>query len=519
MITSLLLSIQLAAAAEPWRVGLFVGNNEGTTGQERLLFAASDAEKMHDLFVQFGGVPSNRAVLVENGTRRDLEKALVKLREELLVAEQSGAHTEVVFYYSGHGDAGGLQLGTTRVEHEELRRWLENTGADVRVVLLDACQSGGAVRSKGGARGPSYDFTVAAEEVKGTAILTSSAASELSQESEELGGGFFTYYLHGALMGAADADGSGDVTLPEAYAWVHGQTAFASRSAPSQQTPGFDLDLSGSGALVLTSLHSGTGTLAFSGGLEGTYSVWDQGRKRYIAEVSAGDRLQVAPGTYFIHHRMPGWVDEAAYEVIVEDVVQVRPMDFLTLAYEDTAARGELDKQIRKAERPDAAVRFAVGSRVFNPAKVQGQYYPTHPIAGIDVRVLPSRRRRLFYGADLLSGGGSGDLLVAPSVTVPVSAQSYSLGGSVGVATRERLLRAGIGLRGEVVVLVRDTETFDNAQGIVTVAPGWTTWAGVQYGRFTADLNLSSMLIPQRWDDQEALPTYTEIVLAGGWRF
>ena len=47
------------------------------------------------------------------------------------------------------------------------------------------------VRARGGTRGPPLAFDVGLTEVSGTAILTSSAASEVAQESDEIGGGYF----------------------------------------------------------------------------------------------------------------------------------------------------------------------------------------------------------------------------------------------------------------------------------------------------------------------------------------
>ncbi len=51
-------------------------------------------------------------------------------------------------------------------------------------------------------------------------VLTSSKASEVSEEREYLGRGVFTYYLLEGLRGKADLDGDGIITVDEIYAYV-----------------------------------------------------------------------------------------------------------------------------------------------------------------------------------------------------------------------------------------------------------------------------------------------------------
>jgi uncharacterized caspase-like protein len=55
---------------------------------------------------------------------------------------------------------------------------------------------------------------------KGRVVLTASRANEVSEERDNLGHGVFTYYLLEGLMGKADLDGDGIITVDEAYAYV-----------------------------------------------------------------------------------------------------------------------------------------------------------------------------------------------------------------------------------------------------------------------------------------------------------
>src|SRR3989454_6549233 len=109
----------------------------------------------------------------------------------------------------------------------ELREALRSAPADVRIGLLDSCQSGASTRPKGVRAAPAFDVQqaqAASMRPKGLVLIASSAADEESQESDAIGASFFTHYLASGLMGDADASGDGRVTLAEAYAYTYGRT-------------------------------------------------------------------------------------------------------------------------------------------------------------------------------------------------------------------------------------------------------------------------------------------------------
>src|SRR5690606_19692291 len=123
-----------------------------------------------------------------------------------------------VFYYSGHADAGELRLGASRYPMARLRERLAASPAAVRIALLDACRSGAITRTKGARRVPAFAVDTGPRAARGLVILTSSAKDEDSQESDRIGGSFFTHALVSGMLGEADASGDGRVTLAEAYA-------------------------------------------------------------------------------------------------------------------------------------------------------------------------------------------------------------------------------------------------------------------------------------------------------------
>lgn len=521
LLSAALLAAPAPALANEYRFGLFVGNDEGQPGDPELVFAEADAAKMRDLFVEYGQLEARDAVLLQGATARAVQNEIDRISARIQALVADGHEAFFVFYYSGHGDEASLHLGTTRIEHVNLRTWLDRTGADVRIAMVDACQSGGLVRRKGGTRGPSLAFAEPRlESAHGTAIITSSAASELSQESAQIGGGFFTHYLHTALTGGADRNRDGLVSLSEAYAYVHAETSFRTREAPEAQTPHWDLDLSGAGEVVLTTLEEASAHLSFLGDLDGEYSVWDESRKRYVAEIRGADPLTLAvrPGTFYVHRRMPGWVEEARYTVRRGETHSVLAEDFAIVSYESTASRGDLDKQVRQARLPDLSLRFVAGYRGFGDRGFAAGYVAPHAIGGLEARMLGSRSQ--YWSADLRTGGGPAELTFEGLAPVVSRQSTTSIAGTAGFATRPALVRAGLGGRAGFTAVTRDFPEWDLApQARGSVAAGFSAWAGLHHGRFTGDLQLDWQLLVIKWDENTGWPTYTDLVLALGYRF
>ncbi|MBX2801439.1 MAG: caspase family protein [Myxococcales bacterium] len=521
-LVALVLAWLLACPSPCWagqtRLGLFVGNNEGLSGDVPLVFAERDATKMRDLFMSYGSMEGRNATLMLGGTARALHNEFDRLTERARDAANRGDDVFFVFYYSGHGDDDSLHLGTTKLEHVNLRTRIERLGAQVRVAMVDACQSGGLVRRKGGARGPEMAFaTPTLQTVQGTAIITSSAASELSQESAQIGGGFFTHYLHTALSGGADRNGDGEVDLSEAYDFVYAETSYDTRDAPVAQTPTREFDLAGAGTVVLTQLEAATANLAFLGDLDGTYAVWDESRKQYVAQVDGSKPvvLAVRPGHFYVHRRMPGWVDEAHYQVRRGETRSVLGEDFVVVTYESTASKGDIDRVIRRAKIPDLALRFVFGARGFGRSET---YFAPQAVGGLEARFLSQSRN--YWGFDVITGRSTTPLRFDDLPPVPTVMASTTVAGVVGFATGPRLLRAGLGARGGLTGLSRrfpDSEV--ETQAITALSAGANAWAGIHHGRFTGELQYNWMLMITQFDEQRGWPSYGELLFTLGYRF
>ena len=220
------------------------------------------------------------------------------------LARNEAARVEVVFYYSGHANETGLLLGKESYSYQDLRDQLTAVNADVRIVVLDACGSGAMTRLKGGSTRRPFLVDMSSN-MKGHALLTSSSADEVAQESDRIGGSFFTHYLVSGLRGAADSSGEGKVTLNEAYQYAFNETLGRTlKTQGGPQHPSYDIDLSGTGDVVITDLRETSSSLVLGEDISGRCYVREQ-KAGIVIEVEkpAGRRIElgVGPGRYEVH--------------------------------------------------------------------------------------------------------------------------------------------------------------------------------------------------------------------------
>jgi hypothetical protein len=296
-----------AGADEARRWAIAVGANAGDPSEVTLRYAGQDARRVARVLRDVGGFAPEDVLVLTGVDAEELRRALISVNARI----RSSAGGSLLFvYYSGHADAEALHLGGTRLPLSELRDLVTGSPARAGVLVIDACRSGALTRVKGGHQGPSFDIRAEhrLQEARGTAFLTSSAAGEDAQESDRLGGSFFTHYFVSALLGAADANGDGAVTLGEAFAYASERTVAATATTVSgPQHPTYGFHLSGRDDLVLSRPATGRrrglvelaepGTYLFQrGGLDG----------RVVAEVaspSPGRRVALVPDRYAVTFR------------------------------------------------------------------------------------------------------------------------------------------------------------------------------------------------------------------------
>ena len=285
------------------RFGIFAGANIGGIGTARLRYAVTDARSVSQIFSSMGGIaPTDNIILVEP-TMAEMNRQFDNIDRLIAEARRNGQRTELVFYYSGHADEDGLLLNRERFDYMDLRERINSVSADMRIIILDSCSSGVITRPKGGIHVQPFLFD-GSTSAEGFAILTSGAADEVSQESDSIRGSYFTHSLVTGLRGAADMVGDGRVTLNELYSYAFTQTlAMTETSLFGTQHPHFDIQISGSGDVVLTDIREMSASLLFHEDLSGRISIRDRS-DFLIAELSKtrGNPLMLGlePGAYSI---------------------------------------------------------------------------------------------------------------------------------------------------------------------------------------------------------------------------
>ncbi len=285
-----LLATGFAHADAPSKVesyALLIGTNAGGEGQQDLHFAEEDAKRVSNVIQALGPTPAGNIQLVLRPSRAELEAQLDTLANRLGERKERGLQSQLLVYYSGHARANSLVLGDEEMPLSELRTRLLALPSTLTIILLDACQSGAFSRIKG--IEAAEDFSVNSVnrlQAAGIAVMASSSATELSQESERLRSSFFTHHLLMGLRGAGDSDGDGRITLGEAYRYAYNTTLVdTTKTRVGTQHVTLETDLKGKGQVILTYPRTASSQLALSSNVEGKIVIQQKKSGSVVAEL------------------------------------------------------------------------------------------------------------------------------------------------------------------------------------------------------------------------------------------
>lgn len=480
----------LPALAAERRFALVVGNSRGGPGTRPLRYAERDAKRIFAILTRLGRVREADALLLSGATASDVRRALADLRGRLERARQDGDETVLLVYYSGHAKDGDLRLGDSRLPLAELREALTDSPADVRIGLLDSCQSGVITRSKGVRAAPAFDVQqaqAASTRPHGLVLIASSSADEESQESDEIGASFFTHYLASGLLGDADASGDGKVTLAEAYAYAYARTVGETTDTRAgAQHPVYLYDLGGAGDVVLTELSPSRGGLVFSAADEGVYVVLD-GSRRAVAEVAkprGGERrLSLAPGSYLVKKREGDSLLLGDFQV-VDGAVEVADARLSRRPLSEDPQKG--------ASGPRFSLLSAAGGQFFFDAAARNGLFPPAALGGVELAAREDLGHELAWGIDFSVGGGASTLRLPGVTPIPVRFAELGGGGTLwrDVALSDALTLSAGG-RVAFLYLARNFPGHNElpAQNFFTLTPGIQTALSWRLGdRFAAVL-------------------------------
>ncbi len=194
------------------------------TAMQTLNYTDDDAYQMYAFLKSpEGGALSDEQVEIlvdENATRTNIELAL---SEKL---GQADADDIVVFYFSGHGvdgyfvpvDFDGIN---NLLSHKRVEQLLASSSAKHKLVLADACHSGGLLAARNMSASSSRLYDAFTNSTGGTALLLSSRSEEVSLEANNLRSGVFSHYVMRGMKGEADTNRNRIVTVDELHKYVY----------------------------------------------------------------------------------------------------------------------------------------------------------------------------------------------------------------------------------------------------------------------------------------------------------
>ena len=429
-----------AVAASVERYAVIIGNNRGDADEPELRFAEADAMRVHGVLRDVAGFQPDRMVLLRGEPAPVVERTLIGMNDRIRSAQsRAGVQVMLFVYFSGHADAQALHLRKTALELSLLEQLVRSSAAAFRVLVVDACRSGSLTRVKGGFAAPGFDIKIdEALSGEGTVFLTSSSANEDAQESDALGGSFFTHYFASGLLGPADQDRDSRITLDEAYRYAHENTLRASsRTLAGVQHPTFRYDLRGQGRLVLSEPfadRANRSVLSFPPGRQYLVFAGDDGGP-VEGEIGTHDTvrvLSVRPGKHYVRGRgsaflLEGSIDVAPAERLLLDDARLHRVDYARLARKGGAATPlihgpELGYSLRTELRNDTGLCHGVFAG----------YAFVLPVVTLTPRVAYCSSG---FENELLSADTSDwDVMLHSELTWDLPVVSLSLGVDAGVA-------------------------------------------------------------------------------------
>jgi Caspase domain len=389
----LLCLLCLGSTAWAGKLALIVGNNVGSGEDPRLRYAERDARRVAETLREVGGVAAADLVLLAGNDAGTVRRALARL------VARTTPGTTFYFYYSGHAGVDGLHVRGETLAWEELRAFSDTGDRDLRIVLVDACHAGQLARAKGFVAVPARDGEPAG---RGAAVLAAAEWYEAAQESDALGGSFFTHALVSGLRGAADLDRDGVVTLTELHSHVSRDTSLRTARAGLRQHPTYRFDIAGRGDIVLANLRSGEARIVLGASIGGTVLVVEHGSSSVLVEAGKrdGETLVLA-------------VPKGRYQVLVRDGDRIGVTD-VTLAWGGEAhisasqlSPRSLQEVALKGSRLDLRRRHArVGASLASPPLAGSGLLPSIFVAAgqklgrVDVGVRTGLGRTTFGTVD-----------------------------------------------------------------------------------------------------------------------
>ncbi len=512
------------------RFALLVAAHEGGADLETLRYAARDVDRMRDVLVEMGGFERAKMIEIVDGEADIVMSTLDEVERNVQAARSKGDEVVFLFYYSGHAANGVLRLGATQLDMMGLKHKLEASSADVRLAFIDSCGAGQLTREKGGSLAP--PFVVAVDDAlsaRGQVIITSSSSDEVSQESDDIQGSFFTHYLSTGMRGDADRNSDGKVTLDEAYGYAYGRTVAATAmTRAGAQHPTYEYQLRGAGDVTLTEPSAAEVTVTLPADLgAGKYFVVDLERQLFVAEIEKApggtSKVALPRGTYAIKKRESDHVLIARVAAREKGAYTIDKGMMEQVAFQDDYAKGTpiLQSVIDKDGAMSWSLAVGMGGQYVFDDPAKGVLFPAVPFVTLEGRLHNALRKDLMASVDVAFGTIPTErvLVVKPGTTValPIQYTEAQLGTSLLYEhSFGPLLLAGGGRIAALISHARFTgaEPPDD-QLFFTFSPGLVGLAGWSFTDWMhAEAMVRAQYVPYNVDELRSLGAVEGIVSA-----
>ena len=155
---------------------------------------------------------------------------LEKLRA---ICNRAQSSDRIIFYYSGHGMAGGLFCFDGVLAYSVLVNTLATSSAKEKICFIDACYAGSVAYDKQLAGKAAIETAIKGHDDQ--AYLVGCRSDEYSIEGNYVGAGFLTQGLIKGLRGKSDRNGDRQITLIELFKYTYNDVVTRSKQKQHPQ--------------------------------------------------------------------------------------------------------------------------------------------------------------------------------------------------------------------------------------------------------------------------------------------
>jgi len=248
----------IAVPAHADGIALVIGIDE-YENLGKLKVCGNDARAMAAALVAGGRFRRERVILMTDGEEdASLRPTLARMRHRIeLMCDLASTEDTLVLFFSGHGTTVTVKEGEKEKEEGYLipldgdrpkgdpddanravpmawiRERLQGSGAQRKLLILDACHADSGDKGVGG---------VAPALASTAIVLLSCDRDQVSYPHETEEQSVFTRFLLDGLGGPADRDGNGEVSVEELFAYVKTKMVDWCLRTGKKQTPTLDDD-------------------------------------------------------------------------------------------------------------------------------------------------------------------------------------------------------------------------------------------------------------------------------------